>query len=182
MGGSMRLTLKTLSIIFSYPGEDLEELARNREVVGTLLAGEDEEAASLIIKFLEKLNLGRADEEYVAVFEMPPKCSLYAHTYLLKGKEDMVGQLLLEVKSHYKAKQLDVPVEREIPTYLPAMLEYLALVYDDDAKAARRFAKKYIQPWVGELAACLERNGSLWSLPARALKRVVDEIVGGRGL
>ncbi|GBF09117.1 nitrate reductase delta subunit [Aeropyrum pernix] len=178
----MRLTLKTLSIIFSYPSEDLEELVRNREVVRPLLTGEDGEAAALIMEFLEKLDLERADEEYVAVFEMPPKCSIYAHTYLLKGKEDMVGQLLLEVKSHYKAKQLDMPVEREIPTYLPAMLEYLALVYDEDPKAARRFAKKYLQPWIGELASCLERNRSLWSLPAKALKKVVDKIAAGRGL
>ncbi|MCE4604440.1 MAG: nitrate reductase molybdenum cofactor assembly chaperone, partial [Aeropyrum sp.] len=98
----MRLTLKTLSIIFDYPGEELRELAQNAEAFKSVLSGEDPEAANLIIDFLESLDLSVVEEEYVSVFEMPPKCSIYAHTYLLKGKEDMVGQFLLEVKGHYK--------------------------------------------------------------------------------
>ncbi len=175
----MRFTLKTLSIIFDYPRDDFRNLVEAREAVYSLLRGEDPEAAELIREFLEKVDSGRADEEYVSVFEVPPKCSLYSHSYVLKGKEDMVGQYLLEVKAQYKVKGFDVPVQREIPTYLPVMLEYLSLVYDEDPAAARRFAKRYLKPWVAELARCLERNGSPWALPARALVRVVERLAGG---
>ena len=175
----MRFTLKVLSIIFSYPGRDLESLAGEAESVRDLLEGEDPEAARLIYEFLREINLSRADEDYVAVFEMPPKCSLYAHTYLLKGKEDMVGQFLLEIKGHYKSLGVDVPVERELPSYLPVMLEYLALAYDSDPRQAARFARRYLAKWVGRLAECLERNRSPWAKPARALERVVNALASG---
>lgn len=174
----MRLTLKTLSIVFDYPGDEFKELVQSRDVVKPLLEGEDSEAASLISSFLDSINLNTVDEEYTAVFEVPPKCSLYAHAYLLKGKEDLVGQLLLEVKAQYKVKGYDVPVSKEIPTYLPAMLEFLAFIYDSDKEATRRFAKKYLAPWARELRACLEKNGSKWALPARALEIVVSKLTG----
>ncbi len=176
----MRLTLKVLSIIFSYPGKDLASLAGEAESLRVLLEGEDPEAARLIHEFLREVDPSRADEDYVSVFELPPKCSLYAHTYLLKGKEDMVGQFLLELKGHYKSKGLDVPVERELPSYLPVMLEYLALIYDEDPGLAARFARRYLAKWVGRLAECLERNRSPWAKPARALERVVGALASGR--
>ncbi len=172
----MRLTLKTLSIIFDYPGEELRELAENADAFKSVLSGEDPKAADLIIDFLKSLDLSVVEEEYVSVFEMPPKCSIYAHTYLLKGKEDMVGQFLLEVKGHYKVKGLDVPVKREIPTYLPVMLEFLALIYDDDKSEARLFARRYLRPWVGKLSECLSRNKSRWAKPAKALELVVERL------
>jgi nitrate reductase delta subunit len=175
----LRLTLKTLSIIFDYPGPELREMAARRGDLVKALRLEDPEAADAIERFLGEVDPERADEDYVAVFEVPPKCSLYAHTYLLKGKEDLVGQMLLEVKAQYKAKGVDVPVKREIPTYLPVMLEYLAVVYDDDPQAARRFVRKYLAPWVGELERCLAKEGSPWVHAARALRIVVERIAGG---
>lgn len=175
----MRFTLKALSIIFDYPRSELAEMIKAREAVYSLLRGEDEEAARLIHEFLGRVEPDSVDEAYVSVFEVPPRCSLYAHSYVLKGKEDMVGQYLLEVKAQYKVKGFDVPVTREIPTYLPVMLEFLSLVYDEDPSAARRFAKRYLKPWVGELAKCLEKNGSPWALPAQALVKVVDRLVDG---
>ncbi len=175
----MRFTLKTLSIIFDYPREEFANLVEAKDAVYSLLRGEDPEAAELIKEFLEKINPKDAEESYVSVFEVPPKCSLYSHSYTLKGKEDMVGQYLLEIKAQYKVKGFDVPVEKEIPTFLPVMLEYLSLVYDEDPGAAKRFAKRYLKPWVGELAACLEKNNSPWALPAKALVKVVDKLAGG---
>lgn len=50
----MKYTLKTLSIIFSYPGREIRELAGQAEDLKELLSGEDEEIASLIYKFLKK--------------------------------------------------------------------------------------------------------------------------------
>jgi len=175
----LRFTLKTLSIIFDYPREEFANLVEARDAVYSLLKGEDEEAARLIHEFLGRVKPEDAEEAYVSVFEVPPKCSLYAHSYALKGKEDMVGQYLLEIKGQYKVKGFDVPVEREIPTFLPVMLEFLSLVYDEDPAAAKRFAKRYLKPWVAQLAECLERNGSPWALPARALVRVVERLAGG---
>ncbi len=172
----MRLTLKVLSIIFDYPGDEFKKLISDKRHVVEALEAEDPEAASLLSRFLEAVDPDRADENYVSVFEVPPRCSLYAHTYMLKGKEDMVGQFLLEVKGHYKAKGVDVPVKSELPTFLPVMLEYMALVYDEDPESVKRFARRYLKPWVGELRRCLERARSPWALAAKSLEVVVDKL------
>ena len=170
----MRLTLRVLAVLFDYPGEEFKKILSEREEVVEALGAESKEAAELIKEFLKSLDPNRVDEDYVSVFEVPPKCSLYAHTYLLKGKEDMVGQLLLEVKGHYKVKGYDVPVKKELPTYLPVMLEYLSLIYDEDREAASRFARRYIKPWIGELKRCLDRARSPWRLTAEALIKVLN--------
>lgn len=172
----MRLTLRVLAILFDYPGEEFKKILREREEISEALGAENRDAAKLIQEFLRSLDPERVDEEYVSVFEVPPKCSLYAHTYLLKGKEDMVGQLLLEVKGYYKVKGYDVPVRKELPTYLPVMLEYLSLIYDEDREAARRFVRRYIRPWVRELKRCLEKAKSPWRLAAEALEKVIDSL------
>ncbi|MCE4610820.1 MAG: nitrate reductase molybdenum cofactor assembly chaperone [Desulfurococcales archaeon] len=172
----MRLTLRVLAILFDYPRDEFKKIVRERDEVVEALGAENREAAEAIQRFLKSLDPEKADEEYVSVFEVPPKCSLYAHTYLLKGKEDMVGQLLLEVKGHYKVKGYDVPVRKELPTYLPVMLEYLSLVYDEDREAAKRFARRYIKPWVGHLKKCLYKANSPWKFAAEALEKVLDTL------
>lgn len=172
----MRVTLRMLSIAFDYPRGELKEMVGKREFIRRLIESEDKRVAEEFYRFLESLNPETLEEDYTSVFEVPPKCSLYAHTYLLKGKEDLVGQFLLEVKGHYKLAGLDVPVKRELPTYLPVMLEFLSIAVDISPEEAARFARRYLKPWVGELERCLERNRSPWARAAKALRLAIESL------
>ncbi len=173
----MKYTLKTLSLLFSYPGHELRELAGQAENLRDLLSSEDEEIAGLIYAFLKKLDLDKADELYVSVFEMPVKCALYAHYYTLKDKQSEVGSYLLEIKARYKSKGFDIPVSKELPDFLPVMLEFLSSIIDQDPQAAARFARKYIQPWLAKLKACIEKNRPEYAPLARALELAINKVV-----
>ncbi|MEB3787750.1 MAG: nitrate reductase molybdenum cofactor assembly chaperone [Desulfurococcales archaeon] len=176
----MRASLKALSTLLSYPDDDFKLLYNNRDELVDALSREDPEVASLVNEFLDKIDPESADETYVAVFEMPPKCSLYAHEYLLHGKEEELGRFLLELKGIYKIHGVDAPLKKEIPDFLPLMLEFLALVYDVDREEARRFAKRYLKKWIGELARCLEKEGSPYALLARAVEKIVNDLAQAR--
>ena len=172
----MKYTLKTLSILFSYPGEELYELAANIDALYELLSREDAEVAGLIREFLEGIDMDRIDEIYVSIFEMPAKCSLYSHTYIVKEKEGELGRFLLEIKGYYKIKGYDIQVTKEIPDYLPAMLEFLSIIIDTDYKTASKFARRYIKPMVGRLMKCIDRNNRVYLPLAKALSIVVGKI------
>ncbi|MEB3774838.1 MAG: nitrate reductase molybdenum cofactor assembly chaperone [Desulfurococcales archaeon] len=172
----MKYTLKTLSILFSYPGEELYELASNIDALYELLSSEDKEAARLIREFLEGVDIDKIDEVYVSIFEMPAKCSLYSHTYIVKEKEGELGRFLLEIKGHYKVKGYDIQVTKEIPDYLPAMLEFLSIIIDTDPRAASKFARRYVKPMVRELTRCIERNNRTYLPLAKALSIVIDRV------
>lgn len=176
----MRATLKTLSIIFSYPDSDLAELINSRGELVEALSKEDPEAARLIGELLDKLAGMEADVTYVSVFEAPAKCSLYAHEYIMRNKQEELGRFLLELKGIYRIHGVDVPLKKEIPDFLPVMLEFLALLYDVKREEASRFARKYLRKWIPELRECLEKNNSPYSLAARALERVVESIASTR--
>lgn len=176
----MRATLKTLSMIFSYPDKDLVSLAEGREDLVKMLSQEDEETAKLIGEFLAALPLGDADVTYVSVFEAPAKCSLYAHEYLLRNKQEELGRFLLELKGIYRIHGVDVPLKKEIPDFLPVMLEFLALLYDVKPSEAARFARRYLKRWIPELRECLEKNNSPYSIAARALERALERVAATR--
>ena len=141
-----------------------------------VLEREDAEVAKLISSFLERVDPESIDEVYVSVFEAPAKCSLYAHEYLLKNRQEELGRFLLELKGIYRLYGVDVPVRREIPDYLPLMLEFLSLLYDVNRGEAERFARRYLSKWIGELRSCLERNNSIYSILARALETLIERI------
>ncbi len=173
----MRASLKALSTLLSYPDEDFKLIYSDRDELVNALSKEDPEVASLVNEFLDRIDPERADETYVSVFEMPPKCSLYAHEYILHGKEEELGRFLLELKGIYKIHGVDAPLKKEIPDYLPLMLEFLALVYDVDREEARRFARRYLKKWIGELRRCLEKEGSPYALLVKAVEKLVNDLV-----
>lgn len=175
----MRFILKTLSILFSYPGSELRELVERSEELRELLSGEDEEAAGLVYEFLTTINLNNLEELYVQAFELQPRCPLYAHYYTLKDRQSEVGAYLLEIKYEYKSRGYDIPITRELPDYLPAMLEFLSLIVDNSAQAAASFARKYIKPWLPKLERCIEMNRPEYSPLVRALRLIIDKLSAG---
>ncbi len=173
----MRYTFKTLSVLLGYPSEEFKRLAENPGDVYDLLSMEDEDIAKLIHDFLVNIDIQRADEIYVSIFELPAKCPLYAHYYIVKDREGELGRFLLEIKGQFKIHGYDMPVGKEIPDYLPAMLEFLSLIVNKDRKSAAKFAKRYIKPWTKKLKTCIERSNRAYLSLAEALERAVDKLI-----
>ena len=98
----------------------------------------------------------------------------------MRNKQEELGRFLLELKGIYRIHGVDVPLKKEIPDFLPVMLEFLALLYDVRREEAARFARRYLKKWIPELRKCLEENKSPYSLAAKALERVVDIIASTR--
>ncbi|MCE4599783.1 MAG: nitrate reductase molybdenum cofactor assembly chaperone [Desulfurococcales archaeon] len=173
----MKYTLKTLSILLGYPQDEFRKLVENPEDVYELLSLEDEEIARLIYNFLKGIDPEKADEIYVSIFELPAKCPLYAHYYIVKDKEGELGRFLLEIKGQFKMHGYDIPAGKEIPDYLPAMLEFLSLIVERDKRSAAKFAKRYIKTWTKKFKACVERNNRVYLPVAEALDRVMDKLL-----
>ncbi len=171
----MKNTLKTLSILLDYPSKETKKLYEEKDVLYKILSKEDKDIAIKIKEFLEKTDYYSLDEKFVSVFEMPVKCPLYAHEYLIKGKEDEIGEFLLNIKVFYKSKGYDLQVQREIPDYLPVMLEFLSLVYDDK-ELAKIFSSKYLSPWIKKLQRCLQEENSEYSLLVDSLIMILEKM------
>ncbi len=174
----MKNTFKTLSVLLSYPGEAHKVLYKYKQDLGEILSDEDPRIARLIMEFMDRTDPYNIDEKYVSLFEMPPKCPLYAHEHLPNQKESEVGNFLLEIKIFYKAKGLDIDASKEIPDYLPAMLEYMANLLPDDEGLARSFARKYFKPWIGKWAECVKKEGGEYALLAKAVMMAIDRVLG----
>ena len=160
-----RLAFKLLSILFDYPSAEFRQVAESWGEIEALLSGWCRGFAQLVRSFLE--NVGDPEDAYVSVFEAPPKCPPYAHGYIFREGDGEVGKFLLEIKVWYKSAGLDI-ANRELPDYLPAMLEYVAHTGDFN------FLARYVAPWIGKFRACLEREGSPYARLAEALEKAIE--------
>jgi len=174
----MKNTLKTLSVLLSYPGPSHRVLYENKEELLEILSKENPTTAGLIGEFMNRVPFNQLDEKFVALFEMPPRCPLYAHEHMTQQKESEVGNFLLEIKIFYKAKGLDVDASRELPDYLPVMLEYLANLVPEDSGLARSFVRKYMEPWLKKWVECVKKEDSDFALLAEAVEKAVGRLVG----
>lgn len=172
----MKNTLKTLSVLLSYPGPNHRVLYENKGELEEILLGEDPEIAPLIIEFMDRVPYNELDERFVALFEMPPKCPLYAHEHMTRQKESEIGNFLLEVKIFYKAKGLDVDASRELPDYLPVMLEYLSNLVPGDEGLASSFVRKYMDPWLKKWVECVKKEDGDFALLAEAVLKAVSRV------
>ncbi|MCE4613616.1 MAG: nitrate reductase molybdenum cofactor assembly chaperone [Desulfurococcales archaeon] len=171
----MRLALRVLSILFDYPSKEFESLIREADTVLEALYAENPKIARHVEKFIRSVNGEDAEELFVSIFEMPARCSLYLHEYLLKGKEEELGRFLLELKGRYRLRGFDMDTRKELPDYLPVVLEFLSLAPDEDL---RLFAKRYLAPFLPKLETCLSRKGGeRYVALVKALEELVEPIV-----
>ncbi|MEB3859969.1 MAG: nitrate reductase molybdenum cofactor assembly chaperone [Desulfurococcales archaeon] len=171
----MRLAFRVLSILLDYPSKEFKELAMNIEDVASAVEAENPKVARLLRRFVGSIKVDNVEELFVSLFELPANCSLYVHEYLLKGKEDELGRFLLELKGRYKLRGYDMDTRRELPDYIPVILEFMSLAPEEDL---RLFAKRYLAPVLPRLEKCLSsRGGREYLLLVEALKELIDSIV-----
>jgi len=167
----MTITFKALAALLGYPDEDL--LAALPEIRGVLLderrIGRRERAGlGDLIDDLAACDAYAAQERYVETFDRGRATSLHLFEHVHGDSRDR-GQAMVDLQSVYAQAGLELAV-RELPDYLPAMLEFLSLqpfevaqdMLGDSAHLLRRIGEALLRhrsPYAAVFAALLAMIG-----------------------
>jgi nitrate reductase delta subunit len=123
----MAKTFKALSLLLSYP---TEELKANARALRTVLAEEGvvsrhaRRALHPLIEELASGDLYDLQERYVLLFDRTRSLSLYLFEHVHGESRDR-GQAMIELKTLYEKNGLLISAT-ELPDFLPLFLEYLS--------------------------------------------------------
>jgi nitrate reductase delta subunit len=121
------LLFRALSALLSYPSRDMREaLPEIAEVVraATLLPSRERHGLLELIDELGRGELLEAEERYVDLFDRGRALSLHLFEHLHGDSRDR-GEAMVELKRIYARAGFEL-AGRELPDYLPVVLEYLS--------------------------------------------------------
>ena len=142
-----------ISRLLDYPTVELME---NLPVVMEILNEDDtisEHECNEIKQFISWMHLGdliHLQQDYVNTFDMVPEHDLHL-THHLFGDDRGRGPALIDLSEHYKANGLEVDA-KELPDYLPLILEYLSTLDEMQARIFLADAKKTLTVIADNLA------------------------------
>lgn len=124
----MNLLFKAFSALLSYPTAEMR--AALPEIVGLvraspLVAPREREGLLGLIAEIGRGDLLAAEERYVDLFDRGRALSLHLFEHLHGESRDR-GSAMVDLKALYGRAGYDL-VSRELPDYLPVVLEYLSL-------------------------------------------------------
>lgn len=171
---------------FVYP-EDLDRQrfveAATEAVVPEIAAHVDDRAAALLAAFLDEFD-GVSAEEYVRTLELSPACPLYLGHYEFDQPEtcrDIAdadrNQYMVELAAIYD--HFGFALDDELPDYLPAMVEFLALTRDERGDPLREEFVSKMASMLPGMVARFEEEGTPYRKPLAALERVVQYDLAG---
>jgi nitrate reductase delta subunit len=160
--------IKMVSHFLQYPDEDLLiSLAPLAEEIAALPPGRAREVLADFAGYLQSRRLIRLQEEYSRHFDLNPASSLNL-TYHRYGDSRDRGAALVQLLQVYHGAGYE-PATRELPDYLPLVLEFLAIC----SKAEYDWLVQEYRPQVEALADRLNRAGTPY---AHILSIVVDNL------
>jgi len=131
-------TLRLAALLLDYPDRELyaatPELARAASRLATRAGGGELQA---FIDHRAAIGETAAQEEYVATFDFHKRASLHL-SYYRDGDRRQRGMTLLGLKRRIREAGLELR-GGELPDYLPALLEFAALVPREAEPVLRRF-------------------------------------------
>ena len=130
-----------------------DEIKKDTKGVIKKLENIDKESAVLLRKFLEENTI--SDESYIDLFELDPQCALYlgSHKYdepkmCANAAVSDRNKYMIELKAIYKHFR-KIPDEKELPDYLPLMIDFLSLTIElKDDSVRGKFIKEYLLPFL----------------------------------
>lgn len=165
---------------------DREEVKRGAQEAIRGLDGIDEEGAASLSRFLER---SVAEEAYIELFELNPRCPLYLGSHVFEepqtcaqaGVSDRNGYMI-ELLGIYRHLGL-TPNGKELPDYLPLMVELLALTAGSDDPIREKLIKEYVLPYLPPIRSRLEELRTPYLHLLDTLERVLrlDLGAGTRG-
>lgn len=171
------MTYKLLAVLLDYPGSEF--VADLRTAVAEqggaaafvdsvdgerVFSAEDRGRIATFIEWTLAQDQTELEAGYVKTFDLAPEHSLHL-THHVFGDDKNRGPALIDLSEYYKSFGLQHD-EREIPDYLPLMLEFVSGLEETEARIFLTDATKVLKV----LAANLEKAES----PYAALIRVID--------
>jgi nitrate reductase delta subunit len=123
----MIATFKILSLLLSYPTEELQRHAAElRDVLDrdSVLTGQARRALTPLLEQLARDDLYDLQERYVLLFDRTRSLSLHLFEHVHGESRDR-GQAMIDLKTQYEKAGLAMAAS-ELPDFLPLFLEYLA--------------------------------------------------------
>jgi len=130
----MNKTLKALSLLLSYPTQELLaeipdlKLALTNESTGS----GNKKALGKLADNLAALDLYDAQERYVYLFDRTRTLSLHLFEHVHGESRDR-GQAMVDLKDLYERQGVSVAAN-ELPDFLPLFLEFLSVLPEDHAR------------------------------------------------
>ncbi len=137
------------------------------------------EGATLLRRFLAEDAL--AEEDYIDLFELEPKCALYLGSHSYDEPKTCAGAAVSErneymielvgIYRHFKR----VPNGTELPDYLPLMVDFLALTSESQDDPVRtKFIREYFVPYLSPIRSRLQELKTPYLYLLQALERIVS--------
>jgi len=166
-----------LSEVLLYPEDrDAARLETHAEMAGCA----EPELRDAIESMMASPELDDCDT-YIGTFEINAKCPLYLGHYQFEEPKSCSGAAIsgrngymIQLKNLYRHFGFELQA-RELPDYLPLMLEFLALTATHPARKHRRLlVKQFMLPALPALAAKLREVKNVYSHAAGILERLLN--------
>lgn len=140
---------------------DLAEARRSAGEVLEWLADVNEDAALALARFLETEPI--AEEDYIDLFELEPKCALYLGSHVYDEPKSCAGAGVSD-RNDYMIELIGVyrhfgraPDGQELPDYLPLVIDFLGLTAGaDDDPVRAKLVTEYLIPFLPPMRKRLE--------------------------
>lgn len=158
----MSSALRALAALLAYPDEELlRALGDIRPLVSIGLHP--------LLEDLEKTDLLKSQERYVALFDRSRALSLHLFEHVHGESRDR-GQAMVDLQSMYAARGLEA-APHELPDYLPAFLEFLSLLEKSEVQQLLRDTSRILRA-IGDRLA---ERGSRYALVFESLLEMAGE-------
>lgn len=155
---------------------NLPELRMRAVEIVSELEHLDPEAAASLARFLEH---PAAEEEYVELFELDPRCPLYLGSHAF-DEPKTCAQAAVSDRNGYMIELLGIyrhlgltPVGNELPDYLPLMVEFLALTAGSEDPVREKLIRQYLLPFLPPIRKRLEELRTPYVHLLDAMERVL---------
>lgn len=160
---------RVLSVLLDYPDEHFPEILDQAKMFLESSEGSSMEDAQRILDVIEWMNqqpLLEMQQTYGETFDFMPDHSLHITYHLLEEQDRRRGPALIKLAQHYRSEGLRME-RRELPDYLPAILEYASTM---EATSAADFLYE-----ADEALAVLESNLCSTDTPYSALVSAIRD-------
>jgi nitrate reductase delta subunit len=167
----MARTFKVLSLLLSYPTEEIKAAA---PAMGAVLAEEGlvrGRALADVLALLDEIgwrDLYDLEERYVLLFDRGRSLSLHLFEHVHGESRDR-GQAMVDLQALYERHGLSVTA-RELPDYLPLFLEFLSILPFEEARGHLAEAGAII----AAIGRRLSRRQSVYACVFAALAGLAD--------
>ncbi len=156
-----------------------EKLQNDAEKIVAKLQLFDKEAATLLSRFLAENAI--AEEDYIDLFELDPECALYlgSHSYeepktcANAGTSDR-NEYMIDLMGVYRHFG-QVPNGKELPDYLPLMVDFLAMTVESkDDSIRQKLIDEYLLPYLPPMRLQLEALRTPYLYLLDAMEKVIN--------